>query len=250
MNQCRISVVIITKNEELNIARCLSSLKGLPDEVLVYDSGSTDQTVLIAKDMGANVITGDWLGFGLTKKKAASLAQNDWIFSVDADEEVSVELKNEILQKINTLNEAWAYAVPRRSFFLQKWICYGGWSPDYQVRLFNKKFSQWNEQQIHECVESQKIEKLTQDLNHKLNHYVFKNISHQVQTNDRYSSLLAEKMKSEGLKFNGFHFLTKPWVKFFECYILKLGFLDGYAGYVIAKNAAYSVFLKWAKLKE
>jgi glycosyltransferase involved in cell wall biosynthesis len=246
VNLLKLSTVIITKNEQQNIARCLSSVKDFSDEILVYDSGSTDETVSIANKMGVKVVSGEWLGFGATKHKAADLARNDWILSIDADEEVSEKLKNEIQKNFLKLQPESAYAVPRSSFFLGRWIRFGGWSPDYQIRLFNKKYSQWNMNSIHEKVEAKSIQYFSE----KLNHYVFKNISHQVQTNDRYSGLLAEKMKNEGKKMSWFHFLTKPSVKFFECYFLKLGFLDGYAGFVIAKNAGYSVFLKWAKFKE
>jgi glycosyltransferase involved in cell wall biosynthesis len=246
VNLLKLSTVIITKNEQQNIARCLSSVKDLSDEILIYDSGSTDETIVIANKMGAKVISGEWLGFGATKHKATDLAKNDWILSIDADEEVSDKLKQEIQNKFLQLESESAYALPRSSFFLGRWIRFGGWTPDYQIRLFNKKYSQWNKNLIHEKVETQSIKYFSK----KLNHYVFKNISHQVQTNDRYSGLLAEKMKNEGKKFNWFHFLTKPSVKFIECYFLKLGIFDGYVGFLIAKNAGYSVFLKWAKLKE
>ncbi len=246
MNLLKLSTVIITKNEQQNIARCLSSVKDFCDEILVYDSGSTDETVNIANKMGAKVVSGEWLGFGATKYKATNLAKNDWILSIDADEEISDQLKHEIQNKFSQLESESAYALPRSSFYLGRWIRFGGWSPDYQVRLFHKQFSQWNTSAIHEKVQSQSVQYFTE----KLNHYVFKNISHQVQTNDRYSGLLAEKMKIDGKKFSWFHFLTKPSVKFIECYFLKLGIFDGYAGFVIAKNAGYSVFLKWAKLKE
>jgi glycosyltransferase involved in cell wall biosynthesis len=246
VSRLKLSVVIITKNEQQNIARCMASVLDFVDEVIVYDSGSADQTIEIAKKMGANVVSGEWLGFGRTKAKATLLAKHDWILSIDADEQVSSALKSELIQKFANLNPKVTYSVPRASFFLNQWISYGGWYPDFQIRLFNRAFFNWNDAEIHEKIESNHIESLKSNLNH----YVFKNLSHQVQTNDRYSGLLAQKIYSEGKKFNYFHFLTKPGVKFFECYVFKLGFLDGYVGFVIAKNAAYSVFLKWAKLKE
>ncbi len=245
MNTHQLSAVVIVKNEEQNIERCLRSLDWV-QEILVYDSGSVDQTVAIAKKMGAKVIEGEWLGFGPTKHKATALAQSDWVLSVDADEEVSVELKNEIQQKWAHLNPEVGYRIPRLSFFLGRWIRYGGWYPDYQLRLFNKKYSQWNQATIHEKVES----KHQENMSNVLKHYVFKNIQHQVETNNRYSGLQAQQMNRSGKKFSYFHFLTKPSVKFIECYFWKLGFLDGWAGYVIARSAAYSVFLKWAQLKE
>ncbi len=240
-----ISVVLISLNEQNNIARALKSVAWAQD-IVVYDSGSTDLTVEIAKKMGANVIEGPWLGFGKTKKIATEYAKLDWVLSLDCDEEVTKELAQEISNKILNFSSETAYRIPRLSCYLNRWIRRGGWYPDYQVRIFNKKFNQWNEVSIHEKIEAKNYEKLASNLNH----YVFKNIEHQVQTNNRYSSLQAEKMYSEGKRFSWFSFFTKPIVKFIECYILKLGFLDFWAGYIIAYNAAYSVYLKWAKLRE
>lgn len=241
----KLSAVVITKNEQDNIQRCIDSVLWA-DEVIVYDSGSVDRTVEIANKLGAKVTVGDWRGFGPTKKLATALATNDWILSIDADEVVSPELKSEICAKLNSLNSQRAYRIPRLSNYLGKWIRHGGWYPDYQLRLFNRKFSQWTDDIIHEKVKSNSIENLSSNLNH----YVFKNISHQVETNNRYSTLQAEEMKKKGKTFSWFHFLTKPTVKFIECYFWKLGLLDGWVGYLVARNAAYSVFLKWGKLKE
>ena len=245
MNSIALSAVVIVKNEESNIERCLRSLNWV-SEVVVYDSGSSDCTVELAKKMGAKVIEGEWLGFGPTKHKATELAQFDWILSVDADEEVSTELRQEIEQRLSNLNPQVGYRLPRISFYLGRWIKHGGWYPDYQLRLFNKKFSQWTDDVIHEKVKSN----LQENFSSSLKHYVFKNIHHQVETNNRYSTLQAEQMRLRGKKFSYFHFMTKPYVKFIECYFWKLGFLDGWPGYIIARNAAYSVYLKWIKLKE
>lgn len=239
------SVVLISLNEQSNIERALRSV-AWADDVVVYDSGSTDQTVEIAKRMGARVIQATWKGFGPTKHAATLLAQHDWVLSIDCDEEVSESLKNEIKTKISSLKPEVVYRLPRLSFYLKRWIKYGGWYPDYQARLFNRKIHNWNHADIHEKVEAQHYESLTSCLNH----YVFKSINQHVQTNNRYSSLQAEQMFSHGRKFSWFHFLTKPPFKFFECYFLKRGFMDGWAGYVIAISASYSVFLKWSKLKE
>jgi glycosyltransferase involved in cell wall biosynthesis len=249
----KISAVVITKNEEKNIERCLKSLNWV-GEVIVYDSQSTDQTVSLAKKLGAVVYEGEWLGFGPTKKKATELAHYDWIISIDADEEVSPALRLEIQKKISWIesqNDPHIYykigfLIPRLSFFLNRWVRHGGWFPDYQLRFFHRKYSQWNSDIIHEKVVAERTEKLSS----VIHHYVFKNIEHQVLTNNKYSSLQAEQMFQQGRKMNYFHFWTKPMVKFLECYVLKAGFLDGWAGLIIAKNAAYSVFLKWSKLKE
>lgn len=240
-----LSVVVITKNEESNIERCLASVDWVED-VVIYDSGSTDRTLELAKKMGARVFTGPWLGFGPSKRKVTEFSKNDWVLSLDADEEVTSELKREILQKLDTLHPEVGYLIPRRSWFIDRWIMHGGWFPDRQLRLFHKKYSMWNEEKIHEKV----IAKSQDFFLNPMNHYVFKNISDQIETNNRYSGLLAEKLFLSGKKFNLFHFMTKPCVKFVECYFLKLGILDGWPGFVIAKNAGYSVFLKWAKLRE
>ena len=252
MNKASISAVIICLNEQSNIERCLKSLNWV-DEVIVYDSGSTDKTIDIAQQYGAKVVQGDWLGFGPSKHKATSLAQNDWILSVDADEEIPQALQAEILSSMRNLSPEIAYRIPRLSYFMSQWIRRGGWFPDYQLRLFNKKNYQWNQEPIHEKVESiHQTQDLVQvhNLNNYFHHYVFKNIDHQVATNNKYSTLQAQKMFTEKKCFSYFHMLTKPYVKFIECYFLKLGLLDGWAGYVIARNAAYSVFMKWVKLKE
>ncbi len=243
VEKTKISIVLITLNEESNIRRCLKSVQWA-DEIVVYDSGSTDATVQIARNMGATVLVGPWLGFGPTKGKAAGLAKNDWILSLDADEEISTSLAAEI-QALPFQADV-VYKLPRLSYFLQRWIHHGGWYPDYQGRLFNKLKYNWNHDLVHEKIEATQYVNLT---NH-LNHYVFRNIEHLVAANNKYSTLLAKKMVASGRRFNYFHFLTKPLVKFLECYFLKIGFLDGWAGFVIARGAAYSVFLKWAKLKE
>ena len=243
VEKLKVSVVVITLNEELNIERCLKSVQWA-DEILVYDSGSKDKTIQIAKLLGAHVIEGLWLGFGPTKNKAALLAKNDWVLSLDADEEISEPLAAEIAGL--SLKSDCVYAIPRLSNYLNHWVRHGGWYPDYQVRLFHRKFHNWNQEIVHEKIEAKDEVKLLSCINH----YVFKNIEHHIQTNNKYSSLLAQKMVTQGQEFSWFHFLTKPTVKFLECYILKLGFLDGWVGYFIARGAAYSVFLKWAKLKE
>ncbi|MBC7742448.1 MAG: glycosyltransferase family 2 protein [Bdellovibrionaceae bacterium] len=239
------SVVLITLNEEKNIERALKSVQWA-SEIIVYDSGSTDRTVEIAQKMGAKVTSGKWFGFGPTKRLATNLATHEWVLSLDADEEVSAELALEIKLKWTTLMGETAYLLPRLSYYLGRWIRHGGWYPDHQIRLFNRKHSQWSNTGVHEKVEAKNYLNLTSHINH----YVFKDIAHQIQTNNKYSSLLALELFRQKRAFSWFHFLTKPTVKFIECYIWKLGLLDGWPGYVIARNASHSVFLKWSKLKE
>ncbi len=243
----KISAIIITKNEENNIGRCLDSLS-FAEEILVVDSGSQDKTCQIASIMGARVLHHDWKGFGPQKRWATEQARHDWVISLDADEEVSPELATEIQQRFMELDPKKGYQFPRKSFFLGRWIEHGGWYPDRQLRLYNRQHSQWPDSQIHErvVVQGGQIENFKSDLRH----YVFNSISDQVDTNNRYSGLLALADYRQGKRFSLFKIILKPWFKFFECYIIKFGFMDGFPGFIIAKNAAYSIFLRQIKLWE
>lgn len=241
-----ISLVVITLNEERNIERCLLSVPWVSD-VVVIDSGSTDQTVMKAQNLGARVFHERWKGFGPQKRKGNELAFNDWILSLDADEALSPELSEEIQSLFLAGAPAPSvYKIPRRSFHLGRWINHGGWYPDWQLRLFHRKIANWSEDPVHEKI---KFEKPQQLKNH-LQHWVFKDLSHQVITNDKYSWLGTQTLIEQGEKFRLVKLLIKPLGKFIECYFIKRGFLDGMPGFIIAINAAYSMFLKFAKLWE
>lgn len=238
-------MTIITKNEEKNLERCLRSVP-FAGEVVVIDSGSQDKTVELAQKLGAAVFIEPWLGFGPQKKLAVAKAKYDWILSLDGDEALSSELANEILTNFKNLNEKKGYLLPRRSFYLGRWINFGGWYPDRQLRIFNRKYSNWNDEKIHEKV----IASDTECFKNDIHHWVFRDISHQVETNNRYSSLQAESLSRNHKRFSLFKLITKPVSKFIETYFFKRGFLDGMSGFIISVSAAYSVFLKWAKLWE
>jgi len=240
-----ISLVVVTKNEEKNIERCLRSVPFASD-ILVLDSGSHDRTVEIAKKLGARVFEQHWLGFGAQKNKAAELANYDWILSLDADEALSPELVQEIEQKARELKDQVAYRFPRKSFYLGRWILHGGWYPDFQVRLYHRKHSRWSEESIHEKIISSSL----QSMNNPIEHFVFRDIYHHIETNNRYSTIQAENHFTRKQRFYFWRLFLKPIVKFFECYFVKLGFLDGWPGFFIAVGAAYSVFIRWAKVKE
>lgn len=240
-----LTLVIITLNEERNIERCIRSVP-FASEIIVVDSGSSDKTCEVASSLGAKVIQKAWPGYGLQKRFATDQAQFDWILSLDADEVLSSQLVEEIQKKFHSLDSQTGYEIPRKSFHLGRWIEHGGWYPDYQLRLYNRKFSNWPEASIHERVQSAKTLRLENDLQH----FVFRNLSHQVLTNDKYSGLLAQKDVDAGKKFSILKLILKPYSKFIECYFLKLGFLDGLPGFIIAVSAAYSIFLRWAKIWE
>lgn len=245
MKKLPISLVVITKNEEANIERCLRSVP-FASECLVVDSGSTDQTLVRAQALGARVIVEAWRGYGRQKKFAADQASESWILSLDADEALSPELAQEIQDRFDSLDPKTGYLMSRKSFHLGRWILRGGWFPDWQLRLFNRAESQWKDSEIHEKVEASRTERLTGSILH----WVFEDLSDQVRTNDHYSSLQARDLAVSGKRFSVWKLLSKPFSKFLETYLWKRGFLDGLPGLIISVGAAYSVFLKWAKLWE
>lgn len=239
------SLVVITRNAEAYLARCLQSVPFASD-IVVLDSGSTDRTVEIAKENGARVFTEEWRGFGPQKIRASELARSDWILNLDADEELSPESQKEVQKILGQPPAVEAFAFPRLSFHMGRWIRHGGWYPDWQVRLYDRRRVNWTPVQVHEKINAQKVQRLQ----HPIQHWVFDDLTHQVATNNRYSSLGAVELEAKGKAFSLFNLIVKPKVKFFETYIWKRGFLDGLPGFIIAVGAAYSVFLKWAKLWE
>jgi len=246
MPQLPISLVVITLNEEANIERCLKSVPFAQD-IVVLDSGSTDRTVEIAKQCGARTFVEAFRGYGEQKRRACELAGEDWVLSLDADEALSPALAEEIRKlSPHTLAEYEGYEMPRLSFHMDRWIRHGGWYPDYQLRLFNRKQAGWQNLKLHERVEAKRVGALRADIYH----YVFKNLADQVETNNEYSTLGAQELQHRGRKFSVTMLVLKPISKFLETYIWKRGFLDGIPGFVIAVGAAYSVFLKFAKLWE
>jgi glycosyltransferase involved in cell wall biosynthesis len=246
--RAKLAGVVITRNEQDNIARCLESL-AFCDEIIVVDAESTDATREIAARFTAHVHNRPWTGYASQRNAAASLTDCDWVLSVDADEVVSDELRLEIQARLPHAERRGtvAFTVPRRTIHMGRWIRHGGWYPNRLVRLFRKSRGAWVGEEIHEYWRADgAVEALAGDLVH----YSFTDLSDQVERNNRYSSLGAVKLHREGRHFSSLRLLTKTASKFIETYFLKRGFLDGYPGVIISVSAAYSVFLKWAKLWE
>lgn len=242
----KISATIITYNEEKNIRRCIESLDFV-DEIVVVDSLSSDNTCAIAKELGAKVIDQKFLGHIDQKQLAVENATYDWILSLDADEEVSPELKASIVELIKKPLEYDAYEMKRVSFHLGRWIRHGGWYPDKKIRLFNRQKAHWGGYNPHDkVIVNGKVGMLEGDLKH----YVFTDLRHNIDTNNSYSSIMAEDLYRNGKKFSYLKLFFKPIGKFLEVYLYKRGFLDGMAGFIIAVGASYSMFLKFAKLWE
>jgi len=239
----KLSITIITKNEEANIERCLNSVKWA-DEIVIIDSGSQDRTVQICQEFGAKVIETKWLGFGKTKKLAVDSAKYDWIFSIDADEEVTEELKVTIAEILSNPKKK-AYSVKRKSYYLGKMINYCGWDKDYPLRLFNRKYGNFNEKIVHESVVTNGNKGRIEDV---MLHYTYPTISSHIQKIDHYSRLGAEKIAGEKSSISKAYF--RGIFKFMKMYFLQKGFLDGKVGFILSLNSAYGVFLKYLKLWE
>lgn len=243
----RLSVVICTKNEERNIQRCLNSIQSIADEIVVVDSLSTDKTpALCLATPKVKFYPMPWEGFAQTKNKANQLAQNPYILSLDADEELTPELQQEIL-KLKNQGLRGVYRVNRLTNYCGTWIHHSGWFPDKKIRLFPKAHAKWVGDHVHEILESPEIKNVT-DLKGLLNHYSVYSVSEHLQKIKSYSSLGAEKMaKKKPLVILVTSLIFNPPLRFIRHYILKLGFLDGGSGVLIAALSSYSVFLKYKK---
>jgi len=233
----KLSVVIITKNSQKYIADAVKSAD-FADEVLVLDSGSSDKTCKIAGELGARVEYQQWLGFGRQKQKGVDLAKNDWVFVLDSDERILPELRDEILKEL--LNPKFdAYYVARINNFWGRDIKYLGLYPDYTIRLFNRKKARFNDRDVHESVIC-KCEKGY--LKHPLKHFAYESIEEFIAKQNRYSSLGAKPDKIKAF--------FSPFWTFFKLYFIKLGFLEGWDGFVIARLYSEYTFWKYVKGKK
>lgn len=244
----KISVTLIALNEEALIGQALASVRWA-DEIIVVDSGSTDQTRTIAEKAGARVLQNPWPGYGQQKNFAHQQATGDWVLNIDADECVSPALHQEIVSAIAQVQAGQSdfagFSFPRRTYYLGRWIRYGGWYPNRLTRLARRSAGRWSEPPVHERLE---IVGATGQLEEPLDHYTFSSIEQQVEVNLRYARLGSRLLHERGTKPSLLRLLLKPWGKFMETYFLKQGFRDGPAGLIIAINAAYSVFMKHAFL--
>lgn len=245
-----LSVTVIAFNEEKNIERALRSVQWA-EEILVVDSGSTDQTVAIAKSFGATVIHHPWPGYGQQKNFAQQHATHDWVLNIDADEEVPHSLAIELQRTLEQVQQgelkASGFYFPRKTYFLGHWIRHGGWYPNHLVRLANRKSASWSEPHVHEQL---KIKGSILPLHSPLHHYAFTSIQEQILTNLKFAQLGAHDLRSKGKTASRLKLVLKPLGKFIETYFIKRGFLDGLPGFIISVNAAYSIFLKYSFFME
>jgi glycosyltransferase involved in cell wall biosynthesis len=242
----KLSVVIITKNEEKNIGRCIDSVQSLADEILVLDSFSTDQTVAIAEMRGAIVKQIPFKGYIEQKNTAIEMAANNYVLSLDADETLDPELI-ESIKKIEGNFKDRAYRMNRCSNYCGKFIRHGSWYPDAKVRLFDRRIARWGGTNPHDKIildDQVAVKYLKGDILH----YSYSTISEHVIQNNKFSSIAAESMYASGKKTNLFKVLLNPFWAFLQSYFLRAGFLDGLFGLVIAIQIAHMTFLKHLKL--
>lgn len=249
-----LSVAIITLNEEINLARTLASVK-FADEVVVVDSGSTDRTLEIARDAGAKVFSEPWQGFARQKNFAIDKCSGTWILSLDADEELSVELQHEIIILLRSKPQADAYMIRRRNLFLERWMRFGGYYPDPKLRLFRRHSAnfappaRFTERPVHETIAFSGV---LETLNHDLIHHAYPTIESYLDHMDRYSTLGAQIVIDKGKTSRSwwafyYNIVIIPLFTFLWNYVFRLGFLDGREGLLL--HMYHSTYTSWKYAK-
>jgi glycosyltransferase involved in cell wall biosynthesis len=240
----KLSVIIITRNEAHNIRACLESVSWV-DEIIVVDSGSTDETVAIAREFTPHVYSHDWPGFGAQKNRALGYATGDWVLSLDADERVTPELRAQLIRAMETAS-ADGYYLPRLSQFCGRFIRHSGWYPDYVLRLFKREKGRFSDDLVHESVILQgRADKLASPLLH----YSYLTEADVERKIEQYASAAAQQMFARSKTANGIDAPVRAAWAFLRTYCLRLGFLDGVAGFNVARMNARTTYRKYEKLR-
>lgn len=243
----KISAVIITLNEAKNIGRCIDSLKGVADEIVVVDSGSTDQTQAIAEAKGAKVILHAFEGYIEQKNYAITQASSHYVLSLDADEALSPELARSI-QQVKATWQADGYSFNRLTNYCGHWVKHGGWYPDRKLRLWDSRKGSWtgiNPHDVYKMQEGCTLKHISGDLLH----YSFYSMSDHLKVIDKFTDIQARELYQRRKKVNLYRLRISPTFKFLRDYVFRFGFLDGFHGYCIAILSAKATFIKYAKLK-
>lgn len=240
----KISACIISFNEEKKIEDCLNSLQGIADEIVLVDSNSTDRTIEIAEKYADKVILQDFLGYIEQKNLALEHASHDWVISLDCDERLSPELREQVLALKDHINDADAYSMPRKTFYVYRWLNYC-WYPDTKIRLFNRKTAHWGGTNPHDHIvlQGNHIVSLKGDIHH----YSFDSISDHLKTIDKFTEIGADELIRKGKSFSIISPISHASWIFIKTYLLKRGFMDGFAGLVVSVLSAMHVFTKYAK---
>jgi glycosyltransferase involved in cell wall biosynthesis len=244
----KISVVIITFNEQKNIERCLDSIKEVADEIIVLDSFSTDKTEEICKNYNVRFYKHKFEGHIQQKNRALEYAFNNWVLSLDADEELSTTLIENI-KKIKQNPDADGYTFNRLTNYCGKWIKHSGWYPDKKLRLFDKSKGKWGGINPHDEI-IMKNESTVKHIKGDLLHYSYYSIEQHIDQINKFTTIGAAEAFKKGKKSNLWIITTNSIWKFIRDYFIKLGFLDGYYGFVICSLSAWATFNKYLKLNE
>ncbi|MFC1799713.1 glycosyltransferase family 2 protein [Candidatus Eisenbacteria bacterium] len=239
----KISAAIVTKDEERNIERCLKSLEWV-DEIVVVDSGSTDRTLEICEKYGCRIVKTEWLGFGPTKQLAVDSVSNDWVLSIDADEEVTGELAREIQETLSGEEVKAGYKIRWLSMYLGKWIKRSGWNKQYKPKLFNTTKGRFTDAFVHETV---KIDGEVGRLKHPLRHYTYPDLDTVRSKMESQANWGAQALDQKGIRPSRLNAYAHAGWTFVRTYVLSAGFLDGHIGLTLAKNRAYTVYLKYIR---
>ena len=243
-----LSIAIITKNEADNLPRLLDSLKPLhAAEIVIIDSGSTDETVAIAKSYGARVVETDWPGYGPQKNRALEACEQPWILSLDADEPVSNELTDNLRKLFEQGDPSKdGYQISRQTWYLGDWLRHT-WYPEWRLRLVRKGKAKWTESRVHESLE---LNGECGRLNGNIHHYSYNSIKDHFIKSIDYARISAEELARQGKRFRWHKIVLAPLVRFFRLLFIQQGWRDGWRGWIIAWSSMFSGFLKYAFLYE
>ncbi len=240
-----ISVVIVTKDEGRNLEAALQSVSRF-SEIIIIDDFSTDSTISIARKYTNNIFQIRWQGYARQKQSGIDKASMPWVLVLDADERVTGELAEEISTVIGS--DAFnAFYIPRKNFFLGRWIRHGGWWPDYTLRLFRKESAHMEQREVHEKIVA---DGKTAYCKNPMEHYTYREISDYIKKMDVYSALAAAELHKKGVSARFYHFMIKPPATFVRMFLLQQGFRDGFHGFVLAVLYSFYTFLKYLKLRE
>ena len=240
-----LTVAVIAHNAGRQIGPCLASV-AFADEILVVDSGSTDDTVEIARRHGCRLETKEWLGFGRQKQHAVSIARNDWVLCLDVDERVSERLARSIRTALSSRRYK-AYRMARRNRFLGTWLAHGEGYPDWTLRLFHRASASWSNDEVHEAVlTTVEVGRLDGDLMHDS----AEDIATYVGKQNRYTTLHAQALFNQGVRAGAWRLVASPFARFLKFFVFRLGFLDGGPGFAHIVIGCHSTFLKYLKLIE
>lgn len=242
-----ISAVIITRDEARNIEDCLRSLASVCEDIVVLDTGSKDNTRDIARRCGARVESIEWQGYTASKNHANSLASNDWVLSIDADERLSEELADSIRSLEPQPNTV--YQLDRFTNYCGHWVRFSGWYPEWKARLFDRREIAWQGEFVHEALKLP-AEVTQQKLQGKLLHFSYYSVEEHVERLQRYAELSAQQMHARGKRVSRLRPVVSAAFRFFSTLVLRQGWRDGWAGWQICRLGAREVYLKYKRLRE